>query len=167
MGFSLTLFAVPTIYGQKTESKANTWEDTIFEKGVDYSSFACEDTATNKEVVAEFFKSHPLRAIGSGRYRILSVCHNNCAILKSFNLTSLSFLHPKTRGNGFIAIHVLVNEKGAPIFARALNGHKVLRFMLQRQACKAEFLPTEEKRQRVIFACIGDKCDDPQPVQND
>lgn len=165
VGILFTLFPIPPIQGQKTENKVITWEDKVFEKTVDYGSFACEETATKKEIVSEFFKSHPLIPLGTGSYRLLSVCHNNCAVLKSFHKRSLSFLHPKTRGNGSIAIHVLVNKKGEPIFARALNGHKVVRWMLQRQACKSEFLPTPQTRQSIIFVCVGDKCDAPQPVQ--
>lgn len=144
-----------TFFGQAKDAKVRTWEDNLFEENVDYGSFACESKDTS--IVSQFFKDHPLK-------RFLSVCHNNCAILRKFPQRPLPF-DPKIVGNGSIAIHVLVNESGEPIYARAVNGHKVIRSILQQRACEAIFARSEMKRQRVIFACPTESCTETQPDQ--
>ena len=150
----ILLFTVASTYCQKVETKPITWENKLFEKSVDYGSYACPDT--DKELINEFFKSNPI-----GRFN--SVCHNNCAVLVEFPTRPLPYVK-EIKGNGFIAIHVLVNEKGQPIFARTLNGHPLIRSIFQIRACEAVFRTSETKRHKVIFVCLDDKCEQPQPV---
>ena len=156
---SIILFCLAsggTVIAQKSESKSLTWEDKLFEKGVKYGSFACKDSY--KDIVDEYFKRNPLN-------RIINVCHNNCAVLESFPKTPMPPFDKKLLGTGFIAVHILTNEKGTPVFARALNGQSPMRAIFQARSCEATFRPLTNNRQRVLYLCVDQDCNLPQPVQ--
>jgi len=156
---SIILFCLAsggTVIAQKSESKSLTWEDKLFEKGVKYGSFACKDSY--KDIVDEYFKRNPLN-------RIINVCHNNCAVLESFPKTPMPPFDKKLLGTGFIAVHILTNEKGTPVFARALNGQSPMRAIFQARSCEATFRPLTNNRQRVLYLCVDQDCSLPQPVQ--
>jgi len=156
---SIILFCLAsggTVIAQKSESKSLTWEDKLFEKDVKYGSFACKDSY--KDIVDEYFKRNPLN-------RIINVCHNNCAVLESFPKTPMPPFDKKLLGTGFIAVHILTNEKGTPVFARALNGQSPMRAIFQARSCEATFRPLTNNRQRVLYLCVDQDCSLPQPVQ--
>lgn len=152
---SFAFFAI-NCFSQTTIKKEITWEDKLYEKGVKYEEFACE--IEDKVAVADFFKNHSLN-------RILGICHNNCAVLKAFSTRRLPFLSSKIKGDGEIGVHVLVNEEGRPIYARAVNGHPLMRFLLQKRVCESTFQTREDKRQNMIWICQEEKCDKTQPIQ--
>jgi hypothetical protein len=154
--FVLLFFAILRSLGQQKENSVISWEDKLYEKSVDYGSFACN--GMDKKVINDFFKAGPLN-------RRLQVCHNNCAILRSFPERPLPSFDAKIEGTGFIAIHVLANEKGEPIFARALNGHSVMRSLLQKRTCEAIFATSGTKRHKIMFLCVTGNCETAQPVQ--
>jgi len=156
---SIILFCLAsggTVIAQKSESKSLTWEDKLFETDVKYGSFACKDSY--KDIVDEYFKRNPLN-------RIINVCHNNCAVLESFPKTPMPPFDKKLLGTGFIAVHILTNEKGTPVFARALNGQSPMRAIFQARSCEATFRPLTNNRQRVLYLCVDQDCSLPQPVQ--
>jgi len=144
------------VFAQKTTKPEVTWEDKLYEKNVSYENFSCQDE--DKKTVADFFKNHPLN-------RIFRICHNNCAVLKSFSNRKLPPLSAKIKRDGFIAVHILVNEKGNPIFARAVNGNSIMRKLLETRACESKFQADSVKRQQLMLYCPNDKCAQPQPVQ--
>jgi len=150
------LILTNTVFSQKPAPIQSSWEDKLYEKNIAYENFACQDE--DKKAVSDYFKNHPLN-------RILRVCHNNCAILESFSTRKLLPLSNKIKGDGFIVIHILANENGRPIFARAVNGHPLVRRLAEKRACESKFKENSEKRQQVIFYCPNDKCSAPQPVQ--
>ena len=125
-------------------------------KGCKVCSFACKDSY--KDIVDEYFKRNPLN-------RIINVCHNNCAVLESFPKTPMPPFDKKLLGTGFIAVHILTNEKGTPVFARALNGQSPMRAIFQARSCEATFRRLTNNRQRVLYLCVDQDCSLPQPVQ--
>jgi hypothetical protein len=150
LSFQITGFA------QKTANTQINWEDKLYEKNVDYENSACR--VEDQKAVADFFKKNPLN-------RIIRVCHNNCAILESFANRSFPPFSLKIKGTGFIAIHVLANPDGRPIFARAVNGNSLMRKLVEKRACESKFKPNPENRQNIIYFCPVDNCTQPQPVQ--
>jgi len=133
------------------------WPDKLYADDVAYEDFACR--VEDRPAVADFFKAWPRR-------RSLPICHNNCPILKSFPQRKLPPLSPEITGRGNIAIHIVADENGRPIYARALNGHSLLRSLLQKRACESQFETNSGKRQRLILYCPNDeKCDRLQPVR--
>jgi len=150
------LFLQFAVLAQKTAKIETTWEDKLYEKNVVYENFSCQDE--DKKTVADFFKDRPLN------FRI-RICHNNCAVLESFSNRKLPPFSDKVKGDGFIAIHVLANEDGKPIFARAVNGNSIMRKLAEKRACESKFKKNPEKRQQLIYYCPTDKCSEPQPVQ--
>lgn len=162
MKILITLIAVagtlliPLVESQaQTGDRPITWEDALFATDVKYDEFACD--VTKRTAVDAFFKANPLRSI------LRRVCHNNCAILRSFP-GDLPPLDKKLLGTGSLAIHVLVDENGKPIYSRTLNGRQPAGYLFQKRACSATFDPAERKRQTVIFVCISGSCE-PQPAQ--
>ena len=138
----------------QTAHKPTTWEDTLFAEDIKYDEFACN--ATQRTSVEAFFKANPLGSV------LRRVCHNNCAILRSFP-GDLPPLDKKLLGTGSLAIHVLVDENGKPLYSRTLNGRQPARSLFQKRACEATFGSAEGKRQTVLFICMG-SCE-PQPAQ--
>lgn len=118
---------------------------------VDYGSFACRDTM--RDLVEEFFAAHPPDPVLGW-----CACHNDCAILEEFPSRPLPRMGPILVGAGYIAIHVLANAEGVPVYARALNGHPWLRRILEFRACEAKFRTHGAYRQRVIQVCPNDDC---------
>jgi hypothetical protein len=153
--FFIFILLIQSAVAQKTNQTEIDWKDKLYEKDVKYEDFACriEDNKT----VFDFFKNRPL-------IRALSVCHNNCAILESFSNRKLPLLSPQVIGQGNIAIHILVNEEGRPLYARAVNGHPLMRTLLKTRACESKFKAMPDKRQQVILFCPNDSCRQFQPV---
>lgn len=157
IGIAFILLTSMQNYGQqKQDKKVITWQDKLYEESINYGSFACKND--DKTIVDDYFKDKPLN-------RILSVCHNNCAVLTEFPKRDLPPFDKKIIGTGFIAVHVLTNEHGEPIFARAVNGHILMRSVFQTRTCEAKFRTWSTKRQTVLFLCPNDKCDSAQPVE--
>lgn len=154
--FSLVILIllIQSASAQKMNKTEITWEDKLYEKDVKYEDFACR--VDDKEAVSEFFEKNPLN-------RILRVCHNNCASLESFPQNIIPFLPPQIAGQGYIAIHILANKNGRPIYSRAVNGHSIMRRLLQKKACEAKFRPISQKRQNVLLICPNDDCREMQP----
>ncbi len=133
-----------------------TWEDILYAKNVNYEEFACQ--SDDREAVTQFFKTRPIKCI-------LRVCHNNCAIFESFSKKSLPPLSEKVKGEGFIAVHVLVNENGRPIFSRAVNGNPLIRSFIENRMCDSSFKADKDKRQNILYVCPNEKCENAQSVE--
>ncbi len=148
-----------SFFAQANTAGGDTWESKLFEKDVDYGSFACLES--DRKNVNAFFSHNPLhRVLGS------SMCHNNCAVLGYLIQRPLPAFSRKTIGQGFIAVHVLVNKRGKPIYARAVNGSPIMRSTLQKRSCEALFHSSSSKRQTVIYFCTTGDCNEAQPVEN-
>lgn len=154
--FFVSLFQVVSLIAQTIKKSEIDWKDNLFAKNINYENFSCQDS--DRKMVSEFFKTHPL-------IRILNICHNNCAVLKTFSDRKIPPFSDKIKGNGFIAIHILANENGRPIFARAVNGNSLFRKLIEKRACESKFKENQEKRQNVFYYCPTEKCTEPQPVE--
>lgn len=152
----LIIFPLVILYAQNSQQTKLTWEDKLYEKDVDYDKFACRDE--DKSIVVNFFKKSPPK-------RGLPICHNNCAILKEFSKRPMPRLSAKIKGVGNIGIHVLANEDGKVIYARAINGHPLIQSLLQKRACESTFKETPDIRHKLLLFCPNEDCKEMQPIQ--
>ena len=152
----LTALMIAVVVGaQNAVDSFMTWEDSLFAKEVDYGSFACTNERASE--VDDFFRQYPLR-------RVLGVCHNNCAIMSEFPMRPWPRLDKRILGRGSIAVHILADKNGNPIYARTLNGHPAIAWFVRQRSCEATLKPAETNRQRVLFVCVSEDCEKPQPV---
>ena len=149
--------ALPAV-SQDSIPKESDWANVLFAKNVAYGEFACE--RPNKTLVNEFFVQNPLR-----RPWQLSVCHNNCAVLKTIPNGPILPLDRKILGDEVVHIHVLANTDGKVIYARPLNGHPAVSAVLRKRACKATFNTADTFRQRVLSFCPTSSCRPTTPVR--
>lgn len=153
---TLIALTLTIVVGAQTKGDSLiTWEDSLFAKEVDYGSFACSNGT--RDEVDDFFRRYPLK-------RMLRVCHNNCAILDEFPMRTWPPLDKRLRGNGSIAVHILADADGLPIYARVLNGHPAIAWFVRQRSCEATFKPAETNRQTVLFVCVSEDCEKPQLV---
>ena len=102
----------------------------------------------DSEIVAAFFKEHPLR-------KIFSICHNDCPVIKCRPVIAFPAIANTARSTGAISIHVLVNEEGKVLYARILAGHPLLWAAARRGACETQFnIYPDHKRQGVMHFTV-------------
>src|SRR5215207_2826045 len=106
------------------------WKSKLYEKDVRYQDFACEKE--DAEIVAAFFKEHPLQSI-------FPICHNDCPIIECRPVIPFPPIAKAAKVSGTISVHVLVDEKGKVIYARVLSGHPLLWAAAKKGACGTQF----------------------------
>lgn len=111
-------------------SERLTWQDKLYETNVTYESFACNESEA--DIVAAYFDAHPLKSY-------LPVCHNDCPIVKCRPVVPFPLVARQARVSGSVAVHVLVDETGKVLYARALDGHPLLWAAVHKGACATQF----------------------------
>ena len=106
------------------------WTIALYQKDVDYGLFACD--SKNKSLVDSFFVTRPLRDF-------LPICHNDCPIVSCTPVMRVPPPISAIKISGTVRVHVLVNEEGNTIYARALNGHALLGSASVKAACRTQF----------------------------
>lgn len=144
-----TLTPVPSIaQSQETKQDGKSWQSRLYEKEVKYENFAC--SKGDSEIIATFFKEHPLKSI-------LPVCHNDCPVIKCRPVIPFPPIAKAARAIGTISVHILVDEKGRVLYARELSGHPLLRATARKGACETQFnVYPYHKRQGVLHFTVED-----------
>ena len=106
------------------------WMTALYEKDVDYGLFACD--AKYKTIVDSFFVTRPLQSF-------LPICHNDCPIVNCAPIVRVSQTALAVKATGRVRVHVLVDEQGKVIYARAVDGHPLLRSVSVQTACRTQF----------------------------
>ena len=107
-----TFFHIPSNAQSQENKQEQSWQSRLYEKDVKYENFAC--SKEDSEIVATFFKEHPLNSL-------LPICHNDCPVIKCRPLIPFPQLAKAARVTGTVSVHVLVDEKGKVLFARVLS----------------------------------------------
>jgi hypothetical protein len=129
---SLTLYHVPSIAQSKdSEREDQTHKAKLYETDVLYENFVCSDE--DSEIVATFFKEHPLNSV-------FPICHNDCPTIKCRPVIPFPPMARAARVTGIVSVHVLVDEKGKVLYARVLSGHPLLWAAAQKGACETQFM---------------------------
>ncbi|MFN2597600.1 MAG: energy transducer TonB [Pyrinomonadaceae bacterium] len=115
---------------QADERERPPWKTKLYERGVRYQDFACNKE--DEEVVAAFFKEHPLQSI-------FPICHNDCPVIKCRPVIPFPPIAKAAKATGMVSVHVLVNEKGKVLYARVLSGHPLLWAAARNGACETQF----------------------------
>ena len=127
----LSLLSNPSVaQTQNAKKEEPTWKSKLYEKDVKYENFACskDDSVT----VATFFKEHPLKSF-------LPICHNDCPIIKCRPIIPFPKIAKTVRVTGTVSVHILVDEKGKVVYARALSGHPLIQPAAIKGACETQF----------------------------
>lgn len=128
------------------DRQGQSWQSKLYEKGVKYENFACKQE--DAEIVATFFKEHPLRSI-------LPVCHNDCPIIKCRPVIPFPQIAKAAKVTGTVSVHVLVDEKGKVLYARPLSGHPLLWAAAWKGACETQFdVYSDHKRQGIMHFTV-------------
>jgi hypothetical protein len=140
------LLAIPHKPTNVQNNKNLSWQNKLYESEVPYKNFACR--GEDSEIVAAFFKEHPIG-------KIFPICHNDCPVIKCRPVIPFPAIANSVRGTGAISVHVLVNEEGKAIYARILGGHPLLWAAARRAACETQFnVYPDHKRQGVMHFTI-------------
>ena len=146
-GLVFSTFPHVSSNAQSQENKQEqSWQSKLYESDVKYEAFACRQE--DAEIVATFFKQHPLISI-------LPICHNDCPIIKCRPVIPFPSIAKAARVTGTISVHVLVDEQGKVLYARVLSGHPLLRTAAQKGACETQFnVYPDHRRQGVIHFTV-------------
>jgi hypothetical protein len=113
-----------------TKQPMDEWKVALYEKDIDYGASACD--VSYKADVNAYFKASPLK-------EFLPICHNDCPIISCRPVIRFPAAAKAVKASGSVRVHVLVDEKGKVLYARALTGHPLLRAAAIQGACKTEF----------------------------
>ncbi len=145
---ALTLCFAFLPFQTRDQNQEGTWQAALYEKDVQYEKFACK--SEDADVVAAYFKEHPLSSISS-------ICHNDCPVVSCRPVIYYPQIARAAKVTGTVSVHVLVDEEGKTLYARVLNGHPLLLAAARKGACETRFTTHQRiKRQGVMhFAVDG------------
>ena len=124
------------------------WKSKLYEKDVRYQDYACDKG--DAEIVAAFFKEHPLQSI-------FPICHNDCPIIECRPVIPFPPIAKAAKASGTVSVHVLVDEKGKGIYARVLSGHPLLWAAARKGACDTRFKGYPyNKHQGILHFAVDD-----------
>jgi hypothetical protein len=121
------------------------WRENLYAQNVSYSDFSCRKE--DASIVRTFFVTRPLNPR-------IPICHNDCPIIQCRPVVRFPAAAKAIRVTGIVSVHVLVDETGAVLYARALSGHLFLLDTARKAACDTKFLSGASKRQGVMHFTV-------------
>jgi hypothetical protein len=143
---ALLLLLASTLFStslSQAQEQGTDWRTILYEKDVAYENFVCK--AEDSQLVASFFKEHPLRT------PLIPICHNDCPIVRCRPVIQFPSIARAAKVTGTVSVHVLVDEHGGTVYARVLEGHPLLWAAARKGACETRFNAyADHKRQGVM-----------------
>ena len=126
----LVLIELPLKGRSQVKTTKEEWKTVLYAKDVDYGSFAC--SSRDAKTVNSYFERAPLK-------EFLPICHNDCPIVSCRPVILFPSAARSVRATGTVRVHVLVDELGKVLYAKALDGHPLLRAAAVEGACRTTF----------------------------
>lgn len=126
------------------------WKTVLYAEDVDYGAFACD--ASDVDVVNSYFEARPLN-------KKLPICHNDCPIISCRPVIYFPEAAKAVKATGSVKVHVLVDEKGKVLYARALSGHPLLRASAIQGACRTQFKEYSDHKHQGVMEFTVDNFD--------